>query len=89
MFTTDISQKLKTSTKYTPSIKGRLLTPSTSLASTDEETDDHTELFDLYAPQGPPGWSTDGSPGAPGSRGPPALKERDNGPKGPMFKNGK
>ena len=89
LFTTDISAKLKTNTEYTPSIKGQLLTPSASISSTDEETEDHTELFDLYSPQGPPGWSSDGSPGAPGARGPPAAKKKDNGPRGPMFNNGK
>ena len=90
MLKTDISNQLKASTVYTRSIKGQLLTPSTSISSTDEKkTDDHTELFDLYAPQGPPGWSSDGSPGAPGARGPPASKKKDNGPRGPMFNNGK
>ena len=89
MFKTNISKQLEASTEYTPSIKGQLLTPSTSVSSTDDETEDHTELFDFYAPQGPPGWSSDGSPGAPGARGPPAAKKRDDEPRGPIFNNGK
>ena len=39
---------------------------------------DETEFFDISVPQGPPGWSLEAAPGAPGWGGPPAPANVDD-----------
>ena len=77
LFKNAILEDFKSSFEYTPPIKGQLLQPSISERDEDTESVDKTEFFNIYSPQGPPGWSVQNSPGAPGYRGPPAPMNPD------------
>ena len=81
LFKKDVTKQFKTSAYYTPSVKGQLLRPTSSRQEEEEELLLETEFFDFSAPRGPPGWSEDGSPGAPGWRGPPAPMNVDENSK--------